>query len=106
MTDSGATNNVPPLPPVHVVPSTIGNDHVPWIGSMRTTLPSTCELWKSVVKGVGAARAGAPSDRLAARPTANARDRREKVDETVADILGSLGWGNGHPGFESARRMP
>jgi len=28
------------------------------------------------------------------------------VDETVADIIGSLGWGDGHPGFEDVRRMP
>jgi hypothetical protein len=65
---------------------------------------TTCELRKLVGKGVGAACAGsATSDRLAA--AANALTRREKVDETVADILGSSGE-RGIFGFESVRRMP
>src|ERR1700688_2849597 len=54
---------------------------------------TTCELRKSAGKGVGAACADrAPSARLAARPAATRRKRRENVDETVADMLGSLGW--------------
>src|ERR1700675_4675293 len=68
---------------------------------------TTCELRKSAGKGVGAACADrAPSARLAARPAATRWQRRENVDETVADMLGSLGWGDGHPGFENVRRMP
>src|SRR3954462_11313417 len=68
---------------------------------------TTCELRKSAGKGVGAACADrAPSARLAARPAATRRKRRENVDETVADIIFSLGWGDGHPGFEDVRRMP
>src|SRR5882724_896558 len=83
----------------------------PWISTTAGPWPptrtlivasafTTCELRKSAGKGVGAARADrAPSARLAARPAATRRKRRENVDETVADIIGSLGWGDGHPGF-------
>src|SRR5258708_5042004 len=66
---------------------------------------TTCELRKSAGKSVGAACADrAPSARLAARPAATRRRRRENVDETVADMLGSLGWGDGHP-HESADNL-
>src|SRR5438876_4666364 len=58
---------------------------------------STCELRKSDGNGVGAACADrAPSARLAARPAATRRKRREHVDETVADVIGCLGRGCGH----------
>src|SRR5206468_8973832 len=83
----------------------------PWISTTAGPWPptrtlivasafTTCELRKSAGKGVGAACADrAPSARLAARPAATRRKRRENVDETVANMLGSLGWGDGHPGF-------
>src|SRR6267143_581460 len=81
----------------------------PWISTTAGPWPptrtlivasafTTCELRKSAGKGVGAACAGrAPSARLAARPAATRRKRRENVDETVADMLGSLGWGTDAP---------
>src|SRR6266853_1819237 len=90
----------------------------PWISTTAGPWPptrtlivasafTTCELRKSAGKGLGAACADrAPSARLAARPAATRRKRRENLDKTVADILGSLGWGDGHPGFENVRRMP
>src|SRR6267142_1521082 len=74
----------------------------PWISTTAGPCPptrtlivasafTTCELRKSAGKGVGAACADrAPSARLAARPAATRRKRRENVDETVADMLGSL----------------
>src|SRR5947209_18179123 len=58
---------------------------------------TTCELRKSAGKGVGAACADrAPRARLAAGPAAIRRKRRENVDETVADIIGSLVKGVAH----------
>src|SRR5882762_7918987 len=81
----------------------------PWISTTAGPWPptrtlivasaaTTCELRKSAGKGVGAACADrAPSARLAASPAATRRKRRENVDETVADMLGSLGWGAGIP---------
>src|SRR5712671_4097174 len=77
----------------------------PWISTTAGPWPptrtlivasafTTCELRKSAGKGVGAACADrAPSARLAARPAATRRKRRENADETVADMLGSLRWG-------------
>src|SRR5258705_2571156 len=79
----------------------------PWISTTAGPWPptrtlivasaiTTCELRKSAGKGVGWACACAdrtPSTRLAARPAATRRKPRENVDKTVADILGSLGWG-------------
>src|SRR6266403_3138465 len=63
----------------------------PWPPTRKLIVASaftTCELRKSAGKGVGAARADrAPSARLAARPAAT---RRKNLDETVADILGSV----------------
>src|SRR5712671_4343543 len=79
----------------------------PWISTTAGPWPptrtlivasafTTGELRKSAGKGVGAARADrAPSARLAARPAATRRKRRENVDETVADIPDSLGWQHG-----------
>src|SRR5438132_7495094 len=90
----------------------------PWISTAAGPWPpartlivasafTTGELRKSAGKGVGAAYADrAPSARLAARPAATRWKRRENVDETVADIIGSLGRGEGQPGFEDVRRMP
>src|SRR6266403_5333830 len=84
----------------------------PWISTTAGPWPptrtlivasaiTTCELRKSAGKGMGAACADrAPIARLAARPAATRRKRRENVDETVAAMLGPLGWGDGHPGFE------
>src|SRR3954468_21285206 len=78
----------------------------PWISTTAGPWPptrtlivasafTTCELRKSAGKGVGAACADrAPSARLPARPAATRRKRRENVDETVADMLGSLGCGD------------
>src|SRR6202171_5806778 len=89
----------------------------PWISTTAGPWPptrtligasafTTCELRKSAGKGVGAACADrAPSARLAARPAATRRKRRENVDETVADMLGSLGWGGRDPGFEHGFRV-
>src|SRR5882672_1589229 len=74
----------------------------PWISTTAGPWPptrtlivasafTTCELRKSVGKGVGAACADrALSARLAARPAATRRKRRENVDETVAAMFGSL----------------
>src|SRR5580704_9358536 len=85
----------------------------PWISTTAGPWPPTrtlivasafitCELWKSAGKGVGAACADrAPIARLAARPAATPRKRREHVDKTVADILGSLRWGAGIPGWRT-----
>src|SRR5439155_26556997 len=79
----------------------------PWISTTAGPWPptptlivasafTTCELRKSAGKGVGAACADrAPSARLAARPAATRWKRRENVDETVADMPDSLGWGWG-----------
>src|SRR5216683_6020435 len=87
----------------------------PWISTTAGPWPptrtliaasafTTCKLRKSAGKGVGAACADrAPSARLAARPAATRRKRLENVDETVADMLGSFGWGDVHPGFENVR---
>jgi len=76
----------------------------PWISTTRAVPPTRTlivgrrhhlELRKSAGKaGRGVRRQGA-SARLAARPAATRRKRRENVDETVADIIGSLGWGDG-----------
>src|SRR5882724_7844237 len=75
----------------------------PWISTTAGPCPptrtwivasafTTCKLRKPAGKGVGAACADrAPSVRLAARLAATRWKRRENVDETVADILGSLG---------------
>src|SRR5882762_6687785 len=76
----------------------------PWISTTAGPWPptrtlivasvfTTCELRKSAGKGVGAACADtAPSATPAARPAATRRKRRENVDGTVADMLGSLGY--------------
>src|SRR5260221_2574888 len=89
----------------------------PWISTTAGPWPSTrtlivasafttCELRKSARKGVGAACADrALSARLAARPAATRRNRRENVDETVADMLGSLGWGT-HAPIGNAKPTP
>src|SRR6266481_2007174 len=54
-------------------------------------MPGTGESRKSAGNGVGAACADrAPNARLAARPAATRGKRRENVDKTAADILGSL----------------
>src|SRR5258706_2042069 len=74
----------------------------PWISTTAGPWPptrtwivasafTTCELRKSAGNGVGAACADrAPNARLAARPAATRGKRRENVDKTAADILGSL----------------
>src|SRR2546426_4586313 len=68
---------------------------------------TTCELRKSAGKGVGAARADrAPSARLAARPAATRRKRRENGGETGAGIIRSLGGGGGDPRVQGVRRVP
>src|SRR5580700_4774565 len=96
-------DHMSPVSPKPWISTTAG----PWPPTRTLIVASaftTCELRKSAGKGVGAARADrAPSARLAARPAAT---RRKNVDETVADMLGFLGWGDGHPGFENVRRMP
>src|SRR3979490_93710 len=84
----------------------------PWISTTAGPWPPTRTLivasafptcarrrWAGAGGGGGAAGRGggaacadrAPSARLAARPAATRRKRRENVDETVADMLGSLG---------------
>src|SRR5882724_6820384 len=85
----------------------------PWISTTAGPWPptrtwivasafTTCELRKSAGKGVGAACADrAPSARLAARPAATRRKRRENVDETVADMPGSFSFSL--PGLDSRR---
>src|SRR5258708_21095159 len=98
--------------------ATIG-DHMaavlpkPWISTTAGPWPptrtlivasafTTCELRKAAGKGVGAAYADrAPSARLAARPAATRRKRRENVDETVADMLGFFSFS--FPGLDSRR---
>src|SRR5260221_2526757 len=77
----------------------------PWISTTAGPWPptrtlivasafTTCELRKSAGKGVGAVCADrAASARLAARPAATWRKRRENVDEKGVDMLGSLGGG-------------
>src|ERR1700720_3825575 len=83
----------------------------PWISTTAGPRPPTrtwivasgfptCGLRESAGEGVGGAWPDrAPGPRRAAGPAATRRKRRENVDETVADMLGSLGWGDGHPGF-------
>ena len=99
-------DHMSPVSPKPWISTTAG----PWPPTRTLIVASaftTCELRKSAGKGVGWACADrAPSARLAARPAATRRKRRENVDETVADIIGSLGWWDGHPGFENVRRMP
>jgi len=66
---------------------------------------TTCELRKSAGKGVGAACAeSAPSIRLAARPAATRRKRRE--NETLADNARLRRVRGRHRGFENVHRMP
>src|ERR1700692_3496560 len=74
----------------------------PWISTTAGPWPPTRTLIvarpfppperrKSARKGGGAAYADRePSARQLARPAATRRKRRENVDETVADMLGSL----------------
>src|SRR5882672_5742569 len=102
--------------------STAIGDHMspvlpkPWISTTAGPWPptrtlivasafATRELRKPAGKGGGAACADrAPNARLAARPAATRRKRRGNVDETVADMVGSLGWGDVHPGSEAQFR--
>src|SRR5882672_8855747 len=83
-------DHMSPVSPKPWISTTAG----PWPPTRTLIIASaltTCELRKSAGKGVGAACADrAPSARLAARPAATRRKRRENVDETVADMLGSL----------------
>src|SRR3984893_1404536 len=96
-------DHMSPVSPKPWISTTAG----PWPPTRTLIVASaftTCELRKSAGKGVGAACADrAPSARLAARPAAT---RRKNVDETAADMLGSLGWGDGHPEFENVQRSP
>src|SRR2546422_6383399 len=90
----------------------------PWISTTAGPWPptrtlivasafTTCELRKSAGKGVGAACADrAPSARLAARPAATRRKRREDVGQTGGAMHRSLVVGGEHPGFEDIRPVP
>src|SRR5258708_6805774 len=86
-------DHMSPVSPKPWISTTAG----PWPPTRTLIVASafaTRELRKSAGKGVGAACADrAPSARPAARPAATRRKRQENVDETVADMLGSLGWG-------------
>src|ERR1700719_1206419 len=87
-------DHMSPVSPKPWISTTAG----PWPPTRTLIVASaftTCELRKSAGKGVGVARAErAPSTGRGAGPAATRRKRRELVDETVADMLGSLGWGD------------
>src|SRR5580700_4661961 len=74
----------------------------PWISTTAGPRPptrtlivasafTTCELWKSAGKGVGAACAdGVPSAKTAARPATTLQKQPENAGKTHTEILGSF----------------